>query len=74
MIVIIVALGMNLVIILLVGALAYHFDSPEKAKNSNLTSKIVSVTIQIRSKLIYTIEVILLAQVFKNTSFSSQIA
>lgn len=50
---------------------ASQFESPEKAKKSNSMSKILSVVFQVKSKVIYTIEVLLLAHIFQSKGTSS---
>ena len=41
--------------------LASKFESPEKAKQSNFVAKILSFVINVKAKLTFTIEIILLA-------------
>ena len=61
----------NLAIIVSIIILASNFNSPEKAKESNLCSKLLSAVVQINSKVIFTIEFILLTEIFRNNHFSN---
>lgn len=68
MVVIVIVLIFNSIIILTLVYMASKFESPEKAKRSIVKAKVLSVLIQVKSKAIYTIEVIVMAHVFKNGS------
>jgi len=59
--------GIDLMIVSTLIWLASKFESPEKAKQSNFAAKILSFVINVKAKLTFTIEIILLAQVFRNT-------
>ncbi len=69
-----IVLFKNLMIILTIMFLASHFSSPEKAKESNICSKLLSAIVQINSKVLFTIEFILLTEIFKNSNFSNNTA
>jgi hypothetical protein len=57
---------LDLAIILALLVLISKFESPEKAKDSNPISKILSFVFQFKSKVLFTLEIILLAHIFKN--------
>ena len=59
--------AIDIIIILTLLGLATRFESPERAKQSNLVSKILSIVLQIKAKLTFTIEIVLLSQIFTNT-------
>lgn len=72
--VIAVILSLESFIVLNLLALASKFESPESAKKQDTKSKILSVLMQLHSKVLYTLEVILLAHIFINDTFESTTA
>ena len=51
--------------------MAQKFESPETAKKPSTLAKSLSVFIHIKSKIIFTVEIILLAHIFKNDKVSN---
>lgn len=61
-----VILVYDLVIILSVVYFASQFESPELAKRPNLHCKVISLLVKFKCRVVYTIEIILLAHIFKS--------
>jgi hypothetical protein len=62
---------LNLMIILSVMYLSSQFESPERAKASNSCSKALSVVVQVNSKVIFLVEIVLLSEIFRNVKIAN---